>query len=396
MVHFSSEAYDDRYPIMTGKSKSVERPQRHVHHATFEQLSAAGCEVLIIDDGAMPLGMEESRLHEIPEGWKRSQPVVSPKVATLMGADLLPDGSAITPDGRFCYSDSTFNMDNWKIGSGSSRFMFADAESDEGTVFLPHQILAVPGRCFSALCYASQNFGHFVHDVLTRIYYEDLGVIAPGREKVIAPEFVFPIQKALFEKVFAGYEIVHAPPRTLLKIEELLLPANLCSWERFNPKGIAALANRMCRILAPYAANGGFNVCVSRRDGTYETNVLLGRDFHNAAAFETRMLELGYRVLVASSLDVESQFEIWANAASIVGVHGAGMMNMIMMPVGSLYIEIGCYASDREYAACRSILTTRCAAAAGHRVNGIEAELDEEGRQTIDIGKFEALLRRVQ
>lgn len=381
---------------MTAKSTSAERPKRHVSHSTFEQLSVAGYDVQIIEDGAVPLGLEESRMHDMPEGWKRSQSVISPKVATLKDADLLPDGSAITPDGRFCYSDSTFNQENWKIGLGSSKFKFADVETDEGTVFPPSQVMAVPGRCFSALSNAPQNFGHFVHDLLTRIYYEDLGAIAPGREKVIAPEFVFPMQKALFEKVFAGYEIVRAPPRTLIEVEELLLPANLCSWTRFNPKGITALANRMRRIMAPYAAKGGIKVCVSRRDGSFETNVLLGRDFHNAAAFETRMQELGYRVMETSSLDVQRQFEIWANATSIVGVHGAGMMNMIMMPVCSLYIEIGCYAVDKDYAAGRSLMTTRCAAAAGHRVNGIEAAIDEEGRKTIDIGRFETLLRRVQ
>lgn len=375
--------------VMTVHRDCVER---RALHATFEQLSAAGHDVRTFEDGAVPLGLEESRLHAMPEGWKRSQRVVPPKVATLMDAELLPNGSAFLPDGRYCYFDSTFNPENWKT-CFPARYKFADPDGDDVTVFVrAENVIAVPGRCFSALCNTSRNFGHFVHDVLTRIYYEDLGVIAPGREKVIAPKFVFPMQKTLFEKVFADYEIVHGPPRTRYQVEELLLPANLCSWTRFNPKGVATLANRMRRIMAPYSSTDRIKVCVSRRDSP--EGLIQERGFVNVAAYESRMRELGYRVLEASSLEAESQFEIWANASSIVGVHGAGMMNMIMMPVGSLYTEISGNAVNQEYAADRSILTTRCAAAAGHRVNGLESYLDEQDGQWIDIGRLEALLRR--
>ena len=378
---------------MRNNAAQVERVERHVRHATFEQLSAAGYDVMIIEDGALPLGLEESPQHKIPERWMRPQPVISPKVAKLMDAELFPNGSAITPDGLYCYFDSTFNPENWKT-SFPSRFRFADPESVEGTVYLTNKhVMEVPGRCFSTLSNSFRNFGHFVHDVLIRIFYEDLGAIAPGREKVIAPKFAFPMQKALFEKIYAGYELVQAPPRTSYKVQELLLPANLCSWTRFNPKGVAALADRMRRIMAPYAANGRLKVCVSRRDSTGGFN-LNERDFVNVTAYESHMRELGYRVLEASSIEQERQFQIWSNASSIVGVHGAGMMNMIMMPAGSLYTEISGYAGNQDYAALRSSWTTRCAAAAGHRVNGIESSHDEEGRQFIDIQRLETLLRK--
>ena len=380
---------------MTGEPTSVGRMERHVRHATFEQLSLAGHDVRIIEDGAVPLDLNGSGQHEMPESWKRAQPIVTPKIATLKNAELLPDGSAILPDGLFCYSDSTFNNpENWR-NYLRFRFRNSDAGVDDGTVLLPHKnVMAVTGRCFSALSNVASNFGHFVHDVLTRIYYEDLGVIAPGREKVIAPAFAFPMQKALFENVYAGYEIVQAPPWTMFEVEELLLPANLCSCTSFNPESIAALACRMHRVVAPYNANERIKVCVSRTGSSGGRDLFGERDFVNIAAYETRMREMGYRIVEASSLDAESQFSLWANTASIVGVHGAGMMNMIMMPAGGLYTEIAGYAGNRDSAALRSILTTRCAAAAGHCVNGIESVLEDECRQSIDIGRLEELLRK--
>ena len=381
-------------PAMTAKRKSGDGAERQVRHATFEQLSEAGYDVEFIEDGAVPLDLEVSLRQEIPENWKRPQRIAEPKVATLRGAELLHYGPALLPDGRFCYSDSSFGQANWRV-SFPSRFRFADGETDNGTVNMSHErVVAVSGRCFSTLCNTSRNYGHFVHDVLTRIYYEDLGIIAPGREKVIAPEFAFPMQKAMFECVFANYEIVRSLPRTLFEVEELLLPANLCSWTRFNPKCVEALARRMRRIVAPYEAERRIKVCVSRGDGPSGPNIIRDRDFANADAFETRMRELGYQVVEASSLDPEGQFALWANASSIVGVHGAGMKNMIMMPAGSFYAEIAGNATGREYAAKRAILTTRCAAAAGHRVHGIESSHDDDYRQWIDIGRLEEMLRK--
>ena len=77
----------------------------------------------------------------------------------------------------------------------------------------------MPGRCFSARSGGFRNCGHFVHDVLTRICYEDLGATAPGREKIIAPPMFLPIRKILFDKVFEGCEIVQVPPNVALRVE---------------------------------------------------------------------------------------------------------------------------------------------------------------------------------
>ena len=379
---------------MNGQPKSDGATERQVRHAMFEQLSNAGYDVEFIEDGAVPLDLEASHRHEMPVDWKRPQQVAEPKVATLKNAELLPYGAAILPDGLFCYSDSSFRQKNWRI-SFPNRFRFADAKTDDGTVIMSHEnVMAVSGRCFSTRSNISHNFGHFVHDVLTRIYYEELGVISPGREKVIAPDFALPMQKAMFERVFADYEIVRSPPQTMFQVEELLLPANLCSWTHFNPKGVEALARRMRRIVANYETEGTIKVCVSRRDGPDGPGIVRDRDFANTDEFETRMRELGYQVVEASTLDPEGQFGLWANASSIVGVHGAGMMNMIMMPAGSFYAEIAGNASGPEYATKRAILTTRCAVAAGHRVHGLVSSQDDDYRQWIDIGGLEEMLRK--
>lgn len=252
--------------------------------------------------------------------------------------------------------------------------------------------VAVSGRCFSTRSSIPDNMGHFIHDMLSRIYYEDLGVIAPGRERIIAPRFAFPMQRILFERIFEGYEIVHVASDVPLRVEELLVPANLCSQCRFNAPAIAALAKRMRRIAAPFSGKGKLRICVSRRDAS--KGGALGRDFVNVEDCENRMRKMGYRLVEISKIDPDAQFRIWANCADIVGIHGAGMMNMLMMPEGSKYTEIAGAPVDIIPVKHAPTSIGRCAMAAGHDVGALSGDLDREGRPAIDIERLEAIILR--
>lgn len=253
----------------------------------------------------------------------------------------------------------------------------------------------MPGRCFSTRSNNLGNLAHFVHDVLSRIYYEDLGVLVPGRDKVIAPRMRMPMQKVLFRMVFEGYEIVQAPPDVPLRVEELLLPANLCHDEMFNPLAIAALAERMRRIMAPYAAKERRKVCVSRGDGKRRRGIQThGRDFVNAEAYENQMGKLGYMVANVSNINPDAQLSLWANTSDIVGIHGSGMMNMIMMHENGNYTEIAgppTNSTRNGNGLCPNHIL-RCAMAAGHRVRGLASNRDAQGSSVIDLVRLEELL----
>ena len=362
---------------------------RHVRHATFEQLSKLGYDVQWFGRAAVPLELNNWTRHDVPDKWKRTQNAVVPAVATLRNAALYHDGSALLPDDLYCFFDAGFALKNWRKIHSSRIFRFIDPKFDDALIRPPSRNMYVPGRCFSALSSHSGNFGHFIHDLLSRIYYEDLGAIAPSRDKIIAPSFRFPMQKVLFENIFAGYEVVEIPPDTSIEAEVLVYPANLCSGTMFNSAGIAALARRMRQMMVPYSSVENHKVCVSRRDG----QTTGGRGYVNSAAFESRMREFGYMILEASRLSPESQFALWANTIDIVGVHGAGMMNMIMMPTEGVYTEI----TRARFATNDPIgpnWTARCAMAAGHHVNAIPGLLDREGNSMIDIERVEIVLQK--
>lgn len=386
-------------PILRVPMNALARMKlRHVCHATFAQLYSAGYDVRSFDDGALQFEPEKLTRRELPEQWKVPQTAFAPKVATLRDALLFSNGLAVLPDcggggGRYCFSDSTLADLKWPIPHGFNprgEFIFADHVTDSMLIKRSIPVIDIPGRCFSSCSARTENFGHFVHDDLSRIYYENLGVLAPGREKIImSTNMRYPIQRVLFEKTFEGYEIVKIPPHAALRVEELLLPANLCKKDKFNPAAIADLARRMRRIVEPYVGKEKYKVCVSRKDG--KQKIRKQRDFVNMEAYETRMRELGYRVLNVSELDPESQFALWANTTDIVGVHGAGMMNMIMMPFGANYTEItGTGTGLRKYISVNWII--RCAMSAGLNCGGLAFDSDANGCQKIDLYRLERLL----
>ena len=378
---------------------SLQHPALHsVCHVGFEDLSAAGYDVEIFHDGAGWAEFEKTAVNGLPGNWNRKgrQAVIIPKIAKLRDATLLMDGSALLPDGRYCYFDISFSSerDEW-IKEHSHRILCSiDPETDGAKVRSNMPSFEVSGRCFTTRINNPRNFGHFIHDGLSRIYYEDLGAIVPGRDKVIPPIMQTPMQEALFRKIFEGYEIVQAPHDAIFRVEELLILANLCSEQKFNPAAIEALARRMRRVVAAYAGKENHKICISRRDGRmHDSERDLGRDFANMEAYENLMRKLGYRVLKVSALDPEVQFALWANTTDIVGIHGAGMMNMIMMPSGGNYTEIaGASDHPNQTSPCPN-WTIRCALAAGHRVRWILSEYDPQRNQPkIDIERLEAEL----
>lgn len=352
----------------------------NVRHATFADLSASGYDVQTFEHSVEGTYFEALASCDVPDVWKCPQPVIVPKAAKLRNAVLFNDGAVLLPDGSYCFSDYAFwYEDSWYNRSAKINI---DIKHD-GAILPDKRKLNIQGRCFPVLRRGYGNFGHFIHDLLTRIYYEDLGLIAPGREKVIAPNFPHPMQKILFEKIYEDYEIIYIPDKSAVEAELLILSSNLCSPGEFNPMGISALYKRMNHIMAPYARKEKYKVCVSRRDGARD--VKFGRNFVNNEKFEIKMQNHGYRVMEISKISPDDQFLLWANTTDIIGIHGAGMMNMIMMLFEGTYTEIAGAGNERNW-------ISRCAMAVGHRVRCVNSSRDQEDRPVIDLEELEKIL----
>lgn len=360
--------------------------QYNVQRASFGQLAELGYVVERIDDGATQLEWDEECENGMPEAWKRPQGVIMPETATFSNATLYHDGTVLLPPkGRsqnfIFYAGSSYGGQGGLLNCDQDQFL---AEAHKRSSRHEGRI-AVSGKCFSTRTNMQYGPAHFIHDVLTRIYYENLGVIARGRDKIIAPPaFQFPVQRVLFEKVFDGYEIVHAPDGVALDVEELVIPANLCGAWAFNPKGIVELATRLRRILASYVGPMKHKVCVSRRDG----NKFQGRGFTNMEEFENMLRDMGYKIAIVSELDPDTQFRLFANTTQLIGVHGSGMVNTLMMPprgkhteiIGAPHIDM--YTGKQDFRHMGGhICELRIAMAIGHRVRVIACASNRDAKQ---------------
>lgn len=346
-----------------------------IRHVSFDELQCDGFDIVRIDDGVDSIDLSASVPSEMSNKWKNPIPVIAPAIARLHGSTLLEDGSVLIPGGRYCLAEPTFTTPGWYKRRNRPTLRWMDPVSCKGLLYMPERRIAIQGRCFSARHSHPGNFGHFVHDVLTRIYYEELGALEPGRDKIIAPCFHFQMQKALFDRVYQDYEIVHIPNDIAIEPEELLLPANLCTSTGFNPASIAALARRLRRSLQPYARMEKCKVCVSRRDGKNNW-----WNYVNEGVYEKHMETMGYRIVEVTRLDPNAQFDLWANTTDIVGIHGAGMMNMLMMPTTANCFEIANKNGPNWIA--------RCTVAAGHRLSVIPSLNDSKGQFKIDIDRL--------
>ena len=146
------------------------------------------------------------------------------------------------------------------------------------------------------------------------------------------------MQKVLFEEIFNDYEIVQFPPGVSLKVVELLLPANLCSPTKFNALAISYLIDRLRHMAQVYSGTDSRKICISRKDG--QTGGTLERNFINMESYETSMRKKGYQLVEISKIDPKAQLVLLANTTDMVGIHGAGMMNMTFMPAGGNFTEI--------------------------------------------------------
>lgn len=350
-------------------------------YATFDHLKAAGVDVRQIDDGTIGF---KPKGENLPNCWVKPQNSITPKIATIQDALLnKKNGAVLLPNGFYTVYDTSFFSGDWRIMTRRGGVKFFDPKSNDVLIRRTTLCKRIHGRCFSTLSNYFNNMGHFIHDNLSRIYYEDLGAISPGQEKIIAPRMKFPMQKFLFDRIYADYEIVYTPKQFSLIVEELLLPRNLCSQNAINPAAISSLAKRMRRIAAPYVGPRKYKICISRRDGTSR-----GRNYINMIAFEELMRKMDYHVVEVSKLSPEEQLELWANATDIVGIHGAGMMNSLFMQPGANYTEI-------TGAPANHILhyTARCAMIVGHNVKGLIGDIDRDGNAVINLNHLEEILK---
>jgi hypothetical protein len=245
----------------------------------------------------------------------------------IFNTQILPGGWMRGADGgapelvqRVFDANFIHKLDIWR----ETCLMSLPAEMEEiaGPAFLFNSRLA----CF--------NFAHLVHDTLIQAptYRDCCAHIGAGATPLLAgPGFPYPIMPELFARAVGP----SAPPPVFLRNRFVRAPRLYVPTTHFRPSNeaiargaVARLHRALCESLNPYRTPAKRRVFISRADS--------GRDddreprFANADALMRALAQLGIEPVVVSRLGVEEYLRTFVNAELVVGLHGAGISNVLL------------------------------------------------------------------
>lgn len=174
----------------------------------------------------------------------------------------------------------------------------------------------------------SAEYYHWLNDALPRLISvthlagKDFRVVLPAfyRERPYIPQTL----------ALLGIEPYFYNPGKQLKIKTLLLPAHTSPLGNSNPD----LINRLRRLLAVKSeAAPHRKIYISRQKAKVRKVV-------NEAAVIGCLEGHGYEVHFFEDYTVAQQIALLSQAVAVIGLHGAGLTNMLFMPPGGQVLEL--------------------------------------------------------
>jgi len=181
--------------------------------------------------------------------------------------------------------------------------------------------------------FPSPNYCHFLCDQVTRLtLYRQAGVDL-ATVAVIGARLAQPFQHEIAERFGAGEWIATDRPRRI-RVAELWV-VSTCA-DNQHPAHVGAKWARTAIRTAfsvHTALPGGKRLYVSRADASV-------RKVANEAALIERLTSLGFDIVAPGTMTVAEQAARFAQASHVVGLHGAGMTNVVFCPPGTSVLEL--------------------------------------------------------
>ena len=115
------------------------------------------------------------------------------------------------------------------------------------------------------------------------------------------------------------------------------------------------------------SGNDRLRLYISRGDNTNQ------RVLVNESKLLNRLVSRGFRSIELSKLSFDEQVDLFAHAEAVIGVHGAGLSNLVFAPAGCHVIEI----AGQSYC---PVMFEEIAAHCGHKYSRLLCEQVDNGR----------------
>jgi len=175
------------------------------------------------------------------------------------------------------------------------------------------------------------NICHFLLDHFSRVHlYKSV-----SSESFFLSGNDYPYYREIARLAGIGSKFVWpGKKRFSIRASRLLVSDNLKPTFQHPAHSVSKWATDFLRqSLLPRAPGGGRCIFISREDA--KSRIIL-----NWPEVAPILEEYGYEVLRLADLPVAEQIETFASAAYVVGVHGAGLTNLLFAPIGTHVLEI--------------------------------------------------------
>jgi glycosyltransferase involved in cell wall biosynthesis len=248
---------------------------------------------------------------------------------------------------------------NWR-GLGIPDYAAADilaSDTAAGTLLLrdsqPSHMVDAP-LFWNASAWAFPNFGHFIHDLLSQLFYLDQARALYGEPlRIFLPNiagtaFRYRMQTFLFEELIGPCSDLLVPARGASLRVARLLAAHPTFYLRGGGGALVSagairylnrrLRERFAGLVDP---NSPRRIYITRDDG------VAARTLENEAAVRARLVAHGFRPVAVSGLSPPQTVALFSGAEMIAGAHGAGLMNLVFAdPRRARVIELQLHPSN--------------------------------------------------
>lgn len=180
----------------------------------------------------------------------------------------------------------------------------------------------------------SGEYFHWLTDALPRLYAIEQSKAFGNLKDPKVYKVILPLNYQTKPYIAASLEILnyrvhYYNPKKRLFVKNLITASHTAPTGNYNTEIITQLRNK---LLKPHNHNADRNIYISRSKA-------VRRKISNEQEVIDLLLSYNYEIHCFEDYNFEQQIEIMSEARSLIGIHGAGLTNMLFMPKNGKILE---------------------------------------------------------
>jgi hypothetical protein len=173
------------------------------------------------------------------------------------------------------------------------------------------------------------NYYHWCVELLSRLYILQKSGLIPDRYIL---QTIMPFQAEYLE--YLGIDrarVIPAQGNRWIKAKELIVPSLINNWEQVFFRGYS----HSNKLFIPFWIKDIFNNIKKPKVARYQEKIYVSRcnakyrKLQNEEELVPILNSFGYSIMSMDGISVSEQIMIFQNAAKVIGVHGAGLANIL-------------------------------------------------------------------